>query len=67
MRACARLGATLGVDRPAERFYADYWSEARRLLSTHWDAVTHVAQVLATRGELPGDRVDLVVHGDTAV
>jgi len=57
----ARVARTIGLSRPAEHFFAEYWQEARRLLRAHWDAVGELAGALEERGSLHGDRVDALL------
>lgn len=59
----ARIAQTIGLSRPADHFFEEYWQEARRLLRAHWEGVRELAQVLEERGTLHGDRVDALLLG----
>jgi hypothetical protein len=60
----ARIARLLGLERPAEEFYAAYCEEAERLLTPVWTTVEELAEALLERRELKGHHVDRLVHGD---
>lgn len=57
----ARVARTIGLDRPADHFFSEYWQEARRLLQANWGGVDELAAALEQRGALHGDRVDALL------
>ncbi len=59
-----RIAKLLGLERPAEEFYAAYCEEAERLLSPVWNTVEELAEALLERRELMGHHVDRLVHGE---
>jgi len=61
----AKLALQLSLERPADIYFDDYAREASRLLRESWPAVERIAEVLAERGSLNGDRVDLLVSGES--
>jgi hypothetical protein len=58
----SKLASIIGVARPVDEFFEEYWHEARRLLRSHWSAVDTLARELAERGTLNGDRVDTLLR-----
>jgi hypothetical protein len=60
----ARIAKLLGLDRPAEQFYAEYCEEAERLLEPVWSTTEELAEALLDKRELKGHHVDRLVHGD---
>jgi len=60
----ARIAKLLGLERPAEQFYAEYCEEAERLLEPVWDTTVELAEALLDKRELMGHHVDRLVHGD---
>jgi len=62
--ALAKLASSIGVERPVEQFYEEYWQEAQRLLETQWDMVERVAEGLLTHRQLNGNRVDALILGE---
>ena len=62
--ALAKLASSIGVERPADKFYETYWSEANRLLTANWNAVERVADGLLTLRSLNGNRIDALVLGE---
>lgn len=62
--ALAKLASSIGVERPADHFYDEYWDEASRLLVADWEAVERVAEGLLTLRSLNGNRIDALVLGE---
>lgn len=62
----AALAASIGLERPADHFYDEYWDEARRLLGSGWEAVERVAEALLEHTTLNGNRVDRLIIGEDA-
>ena len=62
--ALAKLASSIGLERPVDQFYDEYWDEACRLLTADWDAVERVAEGLLTLRSLNGNRVDALVLGE---
>lgn len=60
----ARMAKLIGLDRPAEQFYAEYCEEAERLLDPVWNTVEELAEALLDKRELKGHHVDRLVHGE---
>jgi len=60
----ARIAKLLGLERPAEQFYAEYCQEAERLLEPVWSTTEELAEALLEKRELKGHHVDRLVHGD---
>ncbi len=60
----ARIAKLLGLERPAEQFYAEYCEEAERLLEPVWSTTEELAEALLEKRELKGHHVDRLVHGD---
>ena len=60
----ARIAKLLGLERPAEQFYAEYCEEAERLLEPVWNTTEELAEALLEKRELKGHHVDRLVHGD---
>lgn len=60
----SKLASGIGLERPAEHFYEEYWDEALRLLQTHWETVERVAVALVTHQTLNGNRVDELILGE---
>jgi len=60
----ARIAGLIGLERPAEQFYAEYCEEAERLLDPVWDTVEELAEALLEKRELKGHHVDRLVHGE---
>lgn len=60
----SKLASSIGLERPGDHFYDEYWDEAGRLLTTHWEAVQRVAEGLLTHRTLNGNRVDALILGD---
>jgi hypothetical protein len=60
----ARIAKLIGLDRPAEEFYAEYCEEAERLLEPVWNTTVELAEALLDKRELMGHHVDRMVHGD---
>jgi hypothetical protein len=60
----AKLALQLGLERPADIWFEDYAREASRLLCESWPVVERLAEALAERGSLNGDRVDLLISGE---
>jgi len=60
----ARTAKLLGLERPAEEFYAAYCDEAERLLHPVWNTVEELTEALLERQELMGHHVDRLVHGE---
>ena len=60
----ARIAKLLGLERPAEEFYAAYCEEAERLLEPVWNTVEELVEALLERRELKGHHVDRLVHGE---
>ena len=65
--ALSSLAGIMAAARPAEQFFTDYWREARRLLRQHWLAVSTLAEELADKTSLHGDRVDSLLMAHTTV
>jgi len=63
----ARISRLLGLQRPADEFYAEYCEEARRLIEPLWKSVVELAEALLQRNQLMGHQVDRIVHGDAAL
>lgn len=59
-----RIAKLLGLERPAEQFYAAYCEEAERLLEPVWNTVEELAEALLEKRELKGHHVDRLVHGE---
>lgn len=62
--ALSKLASSIGVERPADHFYDEYWEEACRLLAANWHAVERVVEGLLTLRSLNGNRVDALVLGE---
>ncbi len=62
--ALSKLAASIGLERPADHFYEEYWDEARRLLDAHWEEVRRVTEALLTHRTLNGNRVDGLIMGE---
>lgn len=62
--ALSKLASSIGVERPTEHFYEEYWQEAQRLLDSHWEAVERVAEGLLKHRALNGNRVDALILGE---
>ncbi len=62
----AKLASSIGLERPADHFYEEYWNEALRLLNTSWHAVESVAETLTRHQALNGRRIDALILGDEA-
>ena len=60
--ALASLSKLVGRERNAEIFYADYWTEASRLLRAHWAGVVELAEALGRHGSLSGTRSDTLLR-----
>jgi hypothetical protein len=60
----SKLASSIGLERPGDHFYQEYWDEALRLLDTHWETVERVAAALVTHRSLNGNRVDELILGD---
>lgn len=60
----AKLASGIGIERAADQFFEDYWSEALRLLEADWEAVERVAEGLLTHRSLNGNRVDALILGE---
>jgi hypothetical protein len=60
--ALSKLASIVGATRDVEHFFADYWREARRLLRAHWAGVEGLANELRERGDLHGERVDMLLR-----
>lgn len=60
----SQLASSIGLERPEDHFYDEYWDEAGRLLATHWEAVQRVSEGLLTHRTLNGNRVDALILGD---
>lgn len=60
----SKLASSIGLERPCDHFYQEYWDEALRLLETHWDTVERVAVALVTHQSLNGNRMDELILGD---
>jgi len=60
----AKMASSIGLERPADHFYDEYWEEARRLLNSSWAAVDSVAQALVQHQTLNGRRVDALILGE---
>ncbi|MBW2291202.1 MAG: hypothetical protein JRG94_02725 [Deltaproteobacteria bacterium] len=62
--ALSKLASSIGLERPGEHFYEEYWDEARRLLETNWETVERVAEALLQHRSLNGNRVDALILGE---
>jgi hypothetical protein len=60
----AELASSIGLERPADHFYDEYWDEAHRLLGSGWEAVERVADALIGHTTLNGNRVDGLILGE---
>ena len=60
----AKLASSIGLERPSDHFYDEYWKEAGRLLDSGWDAVERVAEALLQHTSLNGNRVDSLILGE---
>jgi hypothetical protein len=60
----SKLASSIGLKRPGDHFYEEYWDEALRLLETHWETVQRAAEALITHQALNGNRVDELILGD---
>lgn len=60
----ARIAKLIGLERPAEAFYAAYCEEAERLLDPVWNTVEELAEALLDKRVLKGHHVDRMVHGE---
>lgn len=60
----AKTASSIGLERPAEHFYEEYWEEANRLLRASWEMVESLAEALLEHGTLNGRRVDSLVSGE---
>ncbi|MCH7601123.1 MAG: hypothetical protein IH973_15340 [Myxococcales bacterium] len=60
----SKLASSIGLERPSDHFYEEYWNEALRLLETHWETVERVAEALVIHQTLNGNRVDELILGD---
>lgn len=62
--ALSKLASSIGLERPGDHFYEEYWDEARRLLETNWETVERVAEALVAHRSLNGNRVDALILGE---
>lgn len=62
--ALSKLTSSIGLERPANHFYEEYWDEAARLLETNWESVERVAEALLEHRSLNGNRVDALIFGE---
>ena len=62
--ALSKLTSSIGLERPADHFYDEYWEEAGRLLETNWESVERVAEALLEHRTLNGNRVDALILGE---
>jgi hypothetical protein len=62
--ALSKLASSIGLDRPSDHFYEEYWNEASRLLDSSWEAVGRVAEALESHRLLNGNRIDALILGD---
>jgi hypothetical protein len=60
----AKLASSIGLERPAEHFYEEYWNEATRLLDSSWEMVERVAEALESHQTLNGNRIDALILGE---
>ncbi len=60
----AKLASSIGVERPSEHFYDEYFDEAARLLEGQWAVVQRVVEGLLTHRALNGNRVDALIIGE---
>lgn len=60
----AKLAGSIGLERPGDHFYEEYWNEASRLLDSSWDTVGRVAEALEKHRSLNGNRIDALILGD---
>lgn len=62
--ALSKLASSIGVERPTEHFYDEYYQEAARLLEGQWTVVQRVVEGLLTHRSLNGNRVDALIIGE---
>jgi hypothetical protein len=62
--ALSKLASSIGLERPGDHFYEEYWTEANRLLETSWEVVGRVAEALESHRTLNGNRIDTITLGD---
>jgi hypothetical protein len=60
----AKLASSIGVERPSDLFYEEYFDEAARLLEGQWPVVQRVVEGLLTHRSLNGNRVDALIIGE---
>jgi hypothetical protein len=64
-REClTKLASSIGLERPGDHFYEEYWNEATRLLDSSWETVRRVAEALESHRQLNGDRADALILGE---
>ena len=59
----AKLATSIGLERPGDHFYEEYWNEATRLLDASWEMVGRVAEALESHRSLNGNRIDALILG----
>jgi len=62
--ALSKLASSIGVERPSDHFYDEYFEEAVRLLEGQWPVVQRVVEGLLTHQSLNGNRVDALIVGE---
>ncbi len=62
--ALSKLASSIGVERPSDHFYEEYFDEAVRLLEGQEPVVQRVVEGLLTHRALNGNRVDALILGE---
>ncbi len=62
--ALSKLASSIGLERPGDHFYEEYWNEANRLLESSWETVGRIAEALESHRTLNGNRIDTLILGE---